>query len=120
MPQKWTLEYDIALGKLHNFIAIAIELAEKEKKEEIVTEELIKEVECHIASLKYEENNPNHAYEIFKPLNDGKVSKAITAQYLAFLLEKKDQIYIKEIINNDEHLSYLVDAINHVTSTYNG
>lgn len=118
-PQKWTLEYDIAFSKLRNLIAIAIKLAEIEGKGKNVDTEKIKEVKVQIESLKYEENNPTDAYDIFKPLNDGKVSKAITAQYLAFILEKSDHDKIKKILMEDPYLSYLVDAINHVTLTRN-
>ena len=63
-------------------------------------------------------------YKIFKPLNDGTVSKAITAQYLAGMLAgelapvndgtvKRDEV--KSIVENDEKLKYLVGAIKYVT-----
>ena len=118
-PQKWTLEYDIAFSKLRNLIAIAIKLAEIEGKGKIVDFEKIKEVKEQIESLDYKENNPKDAYTIFKPLNDSKVSKAITAQYLAFILDNSDHDKIKKILMEDQYLSYLVDAINHVTSPHN-
>ena len=65
------------------------------------------------------------SYKIFAPLNDGTVSKAITAQYLAGMitgqlppikgnddLKKK----VKGIIENDERLEYIKKAIEHVTA----
>ena len=64
------------------------------------------------------------SYEVFAPLNEGKVSKAITSQYLAGMLvgdlppvkdndEFKEKI--KRIIDTDEKLKYLKDAIEYVT-----
>ena len=63
-------------------------------------------------------------YKIFKPLNDGTVSKAITAQYLAGMLVgelapvsdgtvKRDEV--RSIVEKDEKLKYLVEAIKYVT-----
>ena len=57
-------------------------------------------------------------------MNDGTVSKAITAQYLAGMLAgelapvndgtvKRDEV--KSIVENDEKLKYLVGAIKYVT-----
>ena len=68
------------------------------------------------------------SYEIFEPLNEGKVSKAITAQYLAGMLvgdlppvKGNDEFKeaIKRIINTDEKLKYLKDAIEYVTNQPN-
>lgn len=117
-PKKWTLEYDIACSKLCNHIATAIKLAEIEGKGGSVDAEEIEEVKKQIESIGYEENNSKDAYTIFKPLNDSKVSKAITAQYLASLLENEDNDTIKKILLTDPYMSYLVDAIKHVTSTH--
>ena len=117
-PKKWTLEYDIACSKLCNHIATAIKLAEIEGKGVSVDAEEIEKVKKQIESIGYEENNSKDAYTIFKPLNDSKVSKAITAQYLASLLENEDNNTIKKILLTDPYMSYLVDAIKHVTSTH--
>ena len=117
-PKKWTLEYDIACSKLCNHIATAIKLAEIEGKGVSVGTGKIEEVKKQIESIGYEENSPKYAYAIFKPLNDSKVSKAITAQYFASLLENEDCDTIKKILLTDQYMSYLVDAIKHVTSTH--
>lgn len=117
-PKKWTLEYDIACSKLCNHIATAIKLAEIEGKGVSVDAEEIEKVKKQIESIGYEENNSKDAYTIFKPLNDCKVSKAITAQYLASLLENENNDTIKKILLSDPYISYLVDAIKHVTSTH--
>ena len=64
------------------------------------------------------------AYKIFKPLNDGTISKAITAQYLAGMLAGElapvsdgtvNQDEVRYIVENDDKLKYLVEAIKHVT-----
>jgi len=65
------------------------------------------------------------SYKIFAPLNDGIVSKAITAQYMAGMIagelppvkgndELKEKV--KGIIENDERLNYIKKAIEHVTA----
>ena len=63
-------------------------------------------------------------YKIFEPLNDGTVSKAITAQYLAGMLAGElapvsdgtvNRDEVKYIVENDDKLKYLVEAIKHVT-----
>ena len=64
------------------------------------------------------------SYQIFAPLNEGTISKAITAQYLAGMIvgdlppvKDNDVIKaeIKRIINTDEKLKYLKDAIEYAT-----
>ena len=63
-------------------------------------------------------------YKIFEPLNDGTVSKAITAQYLAGMLAGElapvrdgtvSRDAVRSIVENDDKLNYLVEAIKHVT-----
>ena len=63
-------------------------------------------------------------YRIFEPLNEGKISKAITAQYFAGMLVGDlppvscgivSKETVKHIVETDEKLIYLVDAIKHVT-----
>ena len=65
------------------------------------------------------------AYNVFAPLNEGTVSKAITAQYLAGMISgelppvKGDEELkgrIKDLFLNDERLKYLKDAIEYVTT----
>ena len=57
-------------------------------------------------------------------MNDGTVSKAITAQYLAGMLAGElapvsngtvNLDEVKSVIESDDKLKYLVDAIKHVT-----
>lgn len=99
LPQEWTLEYEIAGSGLYR-----LEVTEVYPDRRIPTKE--------------------ETYKIFKPLNDGTVSKAITAQYLAGMLAgelapvsdgtvKRDEV--RSIVENDEKLKYLVEAIKYVT-----
>ena len=87
---------------------------------------------CSIGKGKVKEEYPDdhipsreESYKIFAPLNDGTVSKAITAQYLAGmiageLLPVKGNDALREnvrsIILNDERLNYITKAIEHVTA----
>ncbi len=63
------------------------------------------------------------AYKIFKPLNEGITSKAITAQYLAGMLAGElppisngivSLDYIKDAFETDANLMYLTEGIKHV------
>lgn len=116
LPKKWTLEYEIANSKLCNFLAAAIELARFEKNGVIVDGAKIEEVKEINSPSKYKNDDPAVSYQIFKPLNNGTVSKAITAQYFSQLLEDyADKDKLKDLIEEDSYLSYIVDAIKHVT-----
>lgn len=112
VPKYWTLEYEIARSGLHIELAIAIELAKAEKQGKVVDFEAIKkEKESQYAG----DANETIAYELFKPINDGTVSKAIVAQYLASILTSNIDKY-KIIVESDDNLAYIVEAIKHVTS----
>ena len=112
VPEYWTLEYEIARSGLFKELAMAIKLAKAEQKcKALNMDELKKEIDGKYTSG----TNEKIAYELFKPINDGEVSKAIVAQYLAAILESDKTIY-KSVIEKDENLKYIVEAINHVTS----
>lgn len=128
LPKSWTLEYEIAGSNLYRLLVIAIKAAQEEESnpEEEITEERLSEFWEEVRTEYPDGYVPNKedAYKIFKPLNEGSVSKAITAQYLAGMLSgdlppishgtiEKDTV--KRIIETDEKLKYLVDAIKHVT-----
>ena len=125
--EKWTLEYDIALSK--NFredFAKAVEIAKKikasesyfnniydkngnfiipkaEDSEESI-EELVEKICSHRSDLEV-------AYKIFQPFVSGnKPSKAVTAQIFSELLIQNKE-GLKDNIENDEYLKYIVDAI---------
>ncbi len=115
----WTLEYELALSQLRTYLAIAIHNSRHidpyESKNKKRIDAIIQEID----------NNPDKetvGYEIYKPLLNGTVSKAQTAQELAVLI--KNQLEFEEIfgmeeltslIREDPHLKYLRDAIYHVT-----
>ena len=109
--KNWTLEYEIAKSGLYKELDIAVRMAKGEQAGYKTTFEDAKKE----SDETYKDGtNDTIAYQIFKPINDGVVSKAIVAQYLAEILESHPQEY-KAIIESDEHLEYLVKAIKHVT-----
>lgn len=132
LPKEWTLEYDIARSGLFRLLATAIRAAEKEANDQDIEEVNLQNIWNNVRD-DYPDSDrtlPTRAvsYEIFEPLNEGKVSKAITAQYLAGMLvgdlpPVKDNVefkgIIKHIINTDEKLKYLKDAIEYVTDHSN-
>lgn len=111
VPRFWTLEYEIARSSLFKALAVAIELAKAEQKgKDVVFDDVQKEVES-----KYTGNSDESiAYMLFKPINDGMISKAIVAQNLAAIIQMDKNGY-KGVIEADECLRYVVDAIKHVT-----
>lgn len=128
LPQAWTLEYEIAGSGLYRLLATAIKAAKMETdqpKTEIDNEALNKLWE-EVTEVYPDRRIPTkeETYKIFKPLNDGTVSKAITAQYLAGMLAGElapvsngtvNLDDVKSVIESDDKLKYLVDAIKHVT-----
>lgn len=111
VAKNWTLEYEIAKSGLYKELAMAICMAKGEQEGETVSIEEAKEK----INDKYKDGTSDIvAYQIFKPINDGAVSKAIVAQYLAEILESKTEEY-RPIFESDENLAYLVKAIKHVT-----
>ena len=128
LPQSWTLEYEIAGSNLYRLLATAIKAAqmEKEHPELEMSDKILNQLWNNVTDDFPDGGIPTkkEAYNIFKPLNDGTVSKAITAQYLAGMLAGElapvsDEIVnrdeVKSVIESDDKLKYLVDAIKHVT-----
>lgn len=128
LPKAWTLEYEIAGSGLYRLLETAIRAAKKEatNQEQEITDVVLKNLwnEVIIDYPKEKTQTKEVVYKIFKPLNEGTVSKAITAQYLAGMLAGElppvsdnivDREEVKRIVESDEKLKYLVDAINHVT-----
>lgn len=121
ISSKWTLEYDLALSDLRDYIFKAIIAAKMEKNNAIVvTDEMFnkvidEEVRYYYHNWEQEAySNEKIAYEIYKGLLNGQASKATTAQYLAKLLIK-DKEEVTQIIRTDENLKYLAQAIEYVT-----
>ena len=111
LPKCWTLEYDIAKSALFRKLALSIELAKAEMRNVDVDHDYVTKKEKELEKKYQTDITDGIAYSIFKPLNDGTVSKAITAQYFSGLLSTDD----KETIESDEYLDYIVKAIKHVT-----
>ena len=123
----WTLEYDIALGKLQKELLTAVLSAEKIGNSNVIglTPEKEQQISKDIGEM-YEEwekngtSNEEKAFYIYYDLVLGKkISKAIIAQCFAGILEKKkeeDHEDIKRKIISDSQLQYIVLAINHVTN----
>lgn len=132
LPQDWTLEYDIAESGLFRLLATAIRAADTEAngQEQEVTDEILLDIWNKVKDAYPEGTLPTReiSYKIFAPLNEGTISKAITAQYLAGMIvgdlppvKDNDVIKaeIKRIINTDEKLKYLKDAIEYATAHSN-
>ena len=128
LPQAWTLEYEIAGSGLYKLLATAIKAAQQEKDhpELEITDKILNQLWNDVTNEFPDEGIPTKevAYKIFEPLNDGTVSKAITAQYLAGILAGElapvsdgtvNRDKVKSIVENDDKLKYLVEAIKYVT-----
>jgi len=124
ISSKWTLEYDFALSELRDYLfkaAWATRIEKDNGEIDRINEVFSEEIETELQGRRkhWEESGVNAegiAYEIYKPLLKGTLSKAINAQYLANLLtENKESV--RETLERDIHLKYIVDAINHVTNT---
>lgn len=128
LPQAWTLEYEIAGSGLYKLLATAIKAAQQEKDhpELEITDKILNQLWNDVTNEFPDGSIPTKevAYKIFEPLNDGTVSKAITAQYLAGMLAGElapvsdgtvNRDKVKSIVENDDKLKYLVEAIKYVT-----
>ena len=117
----WTLEYDIALSGLKKEFYTAVLRAVKIQNSDTygLTCEKIKEVKRKVETdfttwTSEHKTEQEIAEAIYKDhILDKKISKAIVAQCFAALLKECEGI--KERIEVDEKLKYLVDAINYVT-----
>lgn len=127
LPNSWTLEYEIACSRIYRLLELAIRAAQKEYSEPSLAidegvlmslwDEVIKDYPEGYVPTKED------AYKIFKPLNEGITSKAITAQYLAGMLAGElppisngivSLDYIKDAFETDANLMYLTEGIKHV------
>lgn len=107
----WTLEYELAQSSIGAEFAQVIHNNRYKNPD---TERLKKQIDNQIRLLEDDSSRMKGAYEIFKPLNDNLISKAIIAQKLAEKLIQ-NKVYFSSLIMNDEKIKYLVDAIYHVT-----
>lgn len=125
--KNWTLEYDIALSQeLRKYFAQAVEIAKKIKSSESYFKNIYdedgnfkipdiedddKSIEELAKEICSEGTELGIAYNIFQPFaGKNKPSKAVTAQIFSeILIKNKDGL--KDKIENDEYLKYIVDAV---------
>ncbi len=112
LPKCWTLEYELARSSVAKKLALAIELAKAEKSNKDLTQEEVDSLKTDLYQKYDHILSPSEAYEMFKPLNDNKVSKAITAHHLAEIINDDD----KKSFDEDDFLKYIVRAIKYVTN----
>lgn len=121
----WTMEFDLALSCIREYIYAAILIAKDIKSDEGIIDNI--DIEKYINDSKEEIDqfieegkvDMDIAYEIYKPLLKGNASKAVCAQYLSKILLNKsnESEELVNKINEDENIKYIVDAIHHVTNT---
>lgn len=119
----WTMEYDLALSCIKEYIYAAVLIAKDIKSSEEIIDDL--DLDKYIKEAKQEIEGKSSctpeeiAYYIYEPLLNKNASKAVTAQYLSkILLSKKEELV--ESINSDPYIRYLIKAIKHVTEGLGG
>ncbi len=126
VADEWTFEYDLAFSGLAEEVWIAARLAKADEqisrgKESM--EEVIRDAQASFAELDDRDLSPEElASNVYASIvSDSRVSKATTAQYLAWLLERRacqDKLepdYWEQILP-----PYLVKAIDYVTRHSSG
>jgi len=119
----WTLEYDIALSSFSKEFYDAVLQAEKIQNSDTygLTPEKIEEVNQKVktdftkwaSECKTEQEIAKEIYEDY--ILKKEISKPIIAQCFTILLERHEREELREEIELDEKLKYIVDAIKHVT-----
>lgn len=115
----WTLEYDIALSGIREYMLCAIRVSKMIKNNEDIMTKINLTYELGEAKKKineWEEEGQSQekiAYQIYEDLLEKRASKAVAAQYLGELLLSSTE-QVKPIIVSDEKLKFLVDAIYYV------
>lgn len=121
----WTLEYDIALSGLREYMLCAIRLSKLIKNnEDLMTQvDLAYELdEAKKAIAEWEASGESVdmiAYLIYEDLLEKRASKAVASQYLGELLLNSSE-KVKPIIVSDKKLKFLVDAIDNVCRNVGG
>ncbi|NFI02823.1 DUF2813 domain-containing protein [Clostridium botulinum] len=123
LTNTWTMEFDIALSCIREYLYAAVLIAKdihdnEEKIESIDKDSYIEKSKNAINDMEFFDDSMEIAYEIYKPLLNKEASKAVCAQYLSKILLQEvnnNSDLLKKIIE-DDYLKYIIDAINHVTS----
>jgi len=114
-----TMEFDIALGNLFEYMHKAIQIAKKCNRDRWIEEnELDNILKTSNDPILTEQDINKRACTIYKPLEKNQASKSIAAQWFAKLLND-DKEKVKCLIIKDFRqrigMSYIIDAIKHVT-----
>ncbi|QQN85420.1 ATP-dependent nuclease [Bacillus toyonensis] len=112
----WTLEYELALSSLGPTLAKVVHSIRYKCPESARNKKTLDDIVCKLESV---DEKAKAAYEVYKPLNNKYISKAIVAQQLAKKLEEIPE-ELKTKVAVDPYLSYLVKAIYHVTEPPEG
>jgi putative ATP-dependent endonuclease of OLD family len=121
LPENWTLEYELASSKLYKYLIQACRVAQKEKSVSFApNDSLFATIKTAVETEYTAEQlaDAKETYSIFRPFNDGTISKAGTAQYLAEILsstEGAERDKVVGILKTDQSLKYIREAIYYVT-----
>lgn len=110
---EWTLEYSLAKSPLVRLLWKSIHETRYKAPYSAINKAKFDEIN-NLFTDGSESINAELAYNVFKPLNDKVVSKAIVAQKLAIEIgnlgnEEKEQL--KSVVLSNKYTQYLVDAI---------
>lgn len=115
VSNQWTLEYDLAFNGLHQEVHRAIMLAKNDDQLHLgkkVYSDIVKEADSLLPKGSTEEVMTN----IYAPLTEGNISKAIAAQYLCGILEEKVKSELLCTESFEQLLPpYIVQAIHYAT-----
>lgn len=110
---EWTLEYSLAKSPLVKLLWKSIHETRYKNPYSEKNKEKYDEIQTRIDTNS---NDSELAYDIFKSLNDKRVSKAIVAQKLAIEIIKLDKTtreQLKSVLLSNDYTEYLVSAIKH-------
>lgn len=122
---QWTMEFDLALSCIREYLYAAVLIAKDIKVDEsgidsINLDEYINKAKEEINDfIKDGKDDMDIAYIIYKPLLKGNSSKAVCAQYLSKILMNESNInedLVSKIIE-DQNIKYILDSIYHVTNS---
>ncbi len=114
---EWTLEYSLAKSPLAKLLWKSIHETRYQHPDSPANQVKFDEINNQITASG-DILGSQLAYDIFKPLNDKNVSKAIVAQKLAIEIGKmkdSEKEELKQKVLESQYTEYLVDAIKHAS-----